>query len=95
MTSLLCEDFLEKNTLNYKVNNWDVESEQFQIKFKYIRGIKNTWADVRSRLVELDHDMCEYPEPEGQDMGIVCLSSWLMSLLYKRCNKKVTQISMK
>ena len=29
--------FLEKNTLNSKVNNWAVEIEQYQIKFKYIK----------------------------------------------------------
>ena len=32
--------FLEKNTLNSKVNNWAVEIEKYQIKFEYIKGIK-------------------------------------------------------
>ena len=34
------QKFLEKNTLNSKVNNWAVEIEQHQIKFEYIKGIK-------------------------------------------------------
>ena len=33
---LLLRRFLEKNTLNSKVNNWVVEIEQYQIKFEYI-----------------------------------------------------------
>ena len=34
--------FLEKNTLNSMVNIWAVEIELYQIKFEYIKGIKNT-----------------------------------------------------
>ena len=32
--------FLEKNTLNSKVNNWAMEIELYQIKFEYIKNIK-------------------------------------------------------
>ena len=32
--------FLEKNTLNSKVNNWAVEISPFRIEFEYIKGIK-------------------------------------------------------
>ena len=31
--------FLEKNTLNSKVNNWAMEIEQYQIKIEYIQVI--------------------------------------------------------
>ena len=34
--------FLQKNTLNSKVNNWTVEISPYRIKFEYIKGIKNT-----------------------------------------------------
>ena len=34
--------FLEKNTLNSKVNNWAVELESQNITFEYIPGIRNT-----------------------------------------------------
>ena len=40
--------FLAKNTLNSKVNNWAIEISPFQITFKYIKGIKNTLADMMS-----------------------------------------------
>ena len=32
--------FLEKKTLNTKVNNWAVEISPYKIKFEYIKGIK-------------------------------------------------------
>ena len=37
--------FLEKNTLNSKVNNWVVELESQNITFEYIPGIRNTSLD--------------------------------------------------
>ena len=37
---LLLKKFLEKNTLNSKVNNWAVEISPFRIQFEYIKGIK-------------------------------------------------------
>ena len=40
--------FLAKNTLNSKVNNWAIEISPFQITFEYIKGIKNTLADMMS-----------------------------------------------
>ena len=36
--------FLEKNTLNPKVNNWAVELESQNITFKYIPRVKNTFG---------------------------------------------------
>ena len=44
--------FLEKNTMNSKVNNWAVEISPFRIHFEYIKGIKNTLADTMSRLIK-------------------------------------------
>ena len=42
--------FLQKQTLNAKVNNWAVELEQFNLKLEWIQGVKNTLADSLSRL---------------------------------------------
>ena len=41
--------FLQKNTLNSKVNNWAVEISPYRSQFEYIKGIKNTLADTMSR----------------------------------------------
>ena len=43
--------FLNKNTMNAKVNNWAVELETYNLKFEYIQGIKNTLVDTLSRLI--------------------------------------------
>ena len=61
--------FLEKNTLNSKVNNWAVEIEQYQIKFEYVKGIKNTLADAVSRLIIIDPDICQDPKLKGYWYG--------------------------
>ena len=61
--------FLEKNTLNSKVNNWAVELESQNITFEYIPGIQNTLADTLSRLRELDEDIKLHPEEEGKEFG--------------------------
>ena len=42
--------FLEKNTMNAKVNNWAVELESQNINFEFIAGTKCVLADTLSRL---------------------------------------------
>ena len=61
--------FLEKNTLNSKVNNWAVELESQDITFEYIPGIHNTLADTSSRLIEMDENIKLQPEEEGKEFG--------------------------
>ena len=67
----LCSDhlplkrFLQKNTLNSKVNNWAIEISPFKIKFEYIKGIKNTLADTMSHLVAIDPSIQNENEPYG------------------------------
>ena len=43
--------------------------EDYQLKFEYIKGVKNTLADTMSRLVRLDPDVALPPEPDGQQFG--------------------------
>ena len=61
--------FLQKNTLNSKVNNWAVENSPYRIKFEYIKGIKNTLADTMSRLIQIDPEARLQPEQEGYEFG--------------------------
>ena len=61
--------FLQKNTLNSKVNNWAVEISPYRIKFKYIKGIKNTLADTMSRLIQIDPEARLQPKQEGYEFG--------------------------
>ena len=61
--------FLEKNTLNTKVNNWAIEISPFRIQFEYIKGIKNTLADTMSRLIKITPDIASECKPEGYEFG--------------------------
>ena len=61
--------FLNKNTLNSKVNNWTVEISPFHITFEYIKGIKNTLADTMSCLINIDPDTELLPEEQGCEYG--------------------------
>ena len=63
--------FLEKNTLNAKVNNWAVELESQKIDFVFIQGTKNVLAYILSRLIEIDDDIKLPAEQEGHEFGYV------------------------
>ena len=63
------QKFLQKATLNSKVNNWAVEMEGTYMKIKHIAGIKNTLADTLSRLIQMDPAYENTPEPPGQEFG--------------------------
>ena len=63
--------FLEKNTMNAKVNNWAVELESQKLDFVFIPGIKNVLADTLSRLIEVDSDVKLPEEKEGEEFGYV------------------------
>ena len=64
--------FLLRNTLNSKVNNWAVELETFNIKFEHISGMKNTLADMLSRIIKMDPDVQLDPEKEGYEFSYSC-----------------------
>ena len=57
--------FLDHKTENTKVDNWSIDISGFNLKFEYIKGIKNTLADMMSRLVQLDPEIKLELEPEG------------------------------
>ena len=65
------KSFLQKNTLNTKVNNWaiDITSRCRNIQFEYIKGIKNTLADTMSRLIKITPEIEQEPESSGQEFG--------------------------
>ena len=67
--------FLQKQTLNAKVNNWAVELEQFNLKLEWIQGIKNTLVDSLSRLLEVDPEAKLQPEKEGHEFGTFCFKN--------------------
>ena len=61
--------FLQKNTLNSKVNNWAMELKSFNIMFNYIQGPKNVLADTLSRLIDIHEDTQLPPEEQAFEFG--------------------------
>ena len=61
--------FLQKNTLNNKVNNWAMELEALNIKFQHVSGKTNILADTLSHLVDIDPDARLDPENAGWEFG--------------------------
>ena len=64
--------FLQKNTLNAKVNNWAIELESYRIDFQFIKGKSNILADVLSRLIDIDPEVKNEPEEPGHEFGYAC-----------------------
>ena len=64
--------FLNKQTMNSKVNNWAVELEQFRLHLEWIPGTRNLLADSLSRLLDVVPDAQKNKEPEDQEFGSYC-----------------------
>ena len=79
--------FLQKNTLNDKVNNWAVELGMYRIKFVHIKDKSNVLANTLSRLISIDSDVKMEPELEGHELGQYCFEE-----LPKASNYTVNEI---
>ena len=64
--------FLNKQTMNSKVNNWAVELEQFRLHLKWIPGTRNLLADSLSHLLDIVPDAQKTKEPDDQEFGSYC-----------------------
>ena len=64
--------FLNKRTMNSKVNNWAVELEQFKLHLDWIPGSRNLLADSLSCLLDINPDANQTNEPPGHDFGSYC-----------------------
>ena len=67
--------FLQKNTLNNKVNNWAMELEAFNIRFEHVSDKANILADMLSHLVDIDPDTRLDPENAGWEFGYCIFES--------------------
>ena len=64
--------FLNKQTMNSKVNNWAVELEQFRLHLEWIPGSQNLLADSLSCLLDVVPDAQKSKEPDDQEFGSYC-----------------------
>ena len=69
--------FLQKNTLNNKVNNWAMELEAFNIRFEHVGGKANILADTLSCLVDIDPYARLDPENGRWEIGYYVFESLL------------------
>ena len=80
--------------LNNKVNNWAVELETFIITFEHISGVKNTLADILSRIVKVDPDIQSEPEQEGYEFGYSCFEELLPMEVFAVEEKVVKDVNL-
>ena len=67
--------FLQKNTLNNKVNNWAMELEAFNIRFKHVSGKAIILADTLSHLVDIDPEARLDPKIARWEFGYYIFES--------------------
>ena len=67
--------FLQKSTLNNKVNNWAMELEAFNIRFKHVSDKANILADTLSHLVDIDPNARLDPENARWEFGYYVFES--------------------
>ena len=79
--------FLQKNTLNNKVNNWAMELEAFNIRFEHVSGKANILADTLSHSVDIDPDARLDLENAGWKFGY-----YVFELLPKLSSEDIVQI---
>ena len=72
---LLLKKFLQKNTLNNKINNWAMELEAFNIRFEHVSGKANILADTLSHLVDIDPNARLDPENARWEFGYYVFES--------------------
>ena len=82
--------FLNKQTMNSKVNNWAVELEQFQLHLEWIPGTRNLLADSLSRLLDVVPDAQKIKEPDDHESVVTALRNWNQQKSWKKLAPKLS-----
>ena len=85
--------FLNKQTMNSKVNNWAVELEQFRLHLEWIPGTQNLLADSLSRLLDVVPDAQKNKEPEDQEFGSYCFEELEQAKVMGKVSTEVIQLT--
>ena len=64
--------FLNKQTMNLKVNNWAVELEQFRLQLDWIPGSQNLLADNLSHLLDMTPEAQQMEEAKNHEFRSYC-----------------------
>ena len=85
--------FLNKQTMNSKVNNWAVELEQFRLHLEWIQGTRNLLADSLSRLLDVVPDAQKTKEPDDQEFGSYCFEELEPAKVIEKVSTEVIELN--
>ena len=85
--------FLNKQTMNSKVNNWAVELEQFRLHLEWIPGSRNLLADSLSGLLDVVPDAQKSKEPDDQEFGSYCFEELEPAKVMETISTEVIELS--
>ena len=85
--------FLNKQTMNSKVNNWAVELEQFRLHLEWIPGSRNLLADSLSCLLDVVPDAQKTKEPDNQEFGSYCFKELEPAKVMETINTEVIELT--
>ena len=85
--------FLNKQTMNSKVNNWAVELEQFRLHLEWIPGSWNLLADSLSRLLDVVPEAQKTKEPDAQEFGSYCFKELEPAKVMETINTEVIELT--
>ena len=85
--------FLNKQTMNLKVNNWAVELEQFRLHLEWIPGARNLLADSLSHLLDVVPDAQKTKEPDDQEFGSYCFQGLEPAKVMEKVSMEVIELT--
>ena len=85
--------FLNKQTMNSKVNNWAVELEQFRLHLEWIPGTRNLLADSLSRLLDVVPDAQKTKEPDDHEFGSYCFEGLEPAKVMEKVSMEVIELN--
>ena len=85
--------FLNKQTMNSKVNNWVVELEQFRLHLEWIPGTRNLLGDSLSCLLDVVPDAQKTKEPDDHKFGSYCFEELELAKVMKKVSTEVIELN--
>ena len=85
--------FLNKQTMNSKVNNWAVELEQFRLHLEWISGTRNLLADSLSHLLDIAPDAEKTKEPDDQEFSSYCFEELEPAKVMEKVSMEVIELT--
>ena len=84
--------FLNKQSMNSKVNNWAVDLEQFRLHLEWIPGTRNLLADSLSCLLDIVPDAQKTKEPDDQEFGSYCFEDLEPAKVMEKVSTDVVEL---